>query len=198
MPLSLNENITARVLDRDEEGLRLLYKHYGHTLYGIAYRVLNNEAHAEDAMQKGFLKIWNGMEQFDASKSTLFTWMSRIIKNAAIDIKRLKSFQLEAQSETMDPLVHASSKATHINTASIDASELLEGLDEKYAFVLEHLYLKGYSQSELSEAFDIPLGTIKTRVKKALDILRTKLKHEKKTFLGLFLALVVLLLIIYR
>ena len=196
MQVNITEDIRLRILQKDEEGLRLLYQHFGHTLYGIAFRMLNNHAYAEDALQKCFLKVWNGMDQFDPARSTLFTWMARIIRNVVIDMKRLRSYQLEAQSETIDPHVHANKKVAHINTARIDTSELLDGLEEKYAFVLEHLYLKGYSQSELSEAFDIPLGTIKTRVKKALDILKEKLNKEKGSFLGFSLIFIVTLLII--
>ena len=186
------------MMARDEAGLRLLYRHYSDALYGIALRVLrHNEAHAEDALQKSFLKIWNGINQFDDKKSTLFTWMSRITKNTAIDISRLKTFQAEEKSETIDPNVH-NSEVTTINTESIDSSGLLKGLDEKYSFVLEHLYLKGYTQKELSDEFDIPIGTIKTRVKKAIDILRSRLKHEKATFLGLFILIALLILIFIK
>ncbi len=198
MAEDINQEIVSRMMARDEAGLRLLYRHYSDALYGIAFRVLrHNKAHAEDALQKSFLKIWNSINQFDDEKSTLFTWMSRITRNTAIDISRLKTFQAEQKSETVDPNVH-NTEVTTIKTETLDSTALLEGLDDKYSFVLEHLYLKGYTQKELSDEFGIPLGTIKTRVKKAIDILRSRLKNEKKTFLGLFILITTLILIFIR
>jgi len=164
-------------------------------LYGIAFRVLQNRAHAEDAIQKSFLKIWDNIGQYDTDKSTLFTWMAQIVRNTSIDIRRLKSFQKEEKSETLDTNVH-NVRSMEMETEHIDVSKLFEGLDEKYVFVLEHLYLKGYSQGELSKKFDIPLGTIKTRVKKAIDTLRSELSKEQKLFMGLF-ALILLTLLIF-
>lgn len=176
--MRLDLDIHKRLLARDESGISLLYENYADALYGMAYRVLNNEAFAEDAIQQSFLKIWNNVAQYDESKSTLFTWMAQIVRNTAIDIRRLKSFEKEEKSISFDTTVHNTETDTQ-NTERIDTTRLIEGLDEKYAFVLEHLYLKGYSQSELSKEFDIPLGTIKTRVKKGIEILREKLADEK-------------------
>lgn len=181
---------------RNETGLSLLYSNYSDSLYGIAFRVLNRHSFAEDAIQQSFLKIWNNIDQYDPNKSTLFTWMVRIVKNTSIDIRRLKSFQNEEKSETLDVHVHTTERS-HIDTDGIDTKAMIEGLDEKYAFVLEHLYLKGYTQRELSEEFDMPIGTIKTRVKKGIEILRSKLDKEKKFFLGFFtLTLFIILLLL--
>jgi len=182
-------------MDRDEAGLTLLYKHYSAALYGISARVLNNNAFAEDALQKSFLKIWNNIEQYDSSKATFFTWMASIVRNTSIDIKRLKSFQIENESETLDATVH-NAESTFINTDKIDTKDIIDGLDEKYAIVLEYLYLRGYSQSELAEELNIPLGTIKTRVKKGINILREKLDKEKGLFIGVFFVILLIILMI--
>ncbi len=195
--MSIDQDIYGKICARNEAGLTLLYKYYSDSLYGIAYRILNKKAFAEDAIQQSFLKIWNNIDQYDPNKSTLFTWMVRIVKNTSIDIRRLKSFQKEEKSETLDVHVH-NTKQSHIDTDSIDVTNMIEGLDEKYAFVLEYLYLRGYTQSELADEFDMPLGTIKTRVKKGIEILRTKLGKEKKLFLGSFtLTLIIILLLLW-
>lgn len=194
--MSVNKDIIAKLKARQEDGLRLLYSNYADVLFGVAFRILNNEAIAEDALQQSFLKIWNGIDSYDSSKSTLFTWMAKIVKNTSIDISRLKSFQKEAKTETIDPLVH-NTEHEKIDTDKIDVKSLLDGMDEKYSIILDHLYLKGYSQSELSKKLNLPLGTIKTRSKKAIDLLREKLKKENKLFFGgvvLFVIIVKLLL----
>jgi len=193
--LALDQEIYIKLLGRDEAGISLLYDNYADALNGIAYRILRNESFAEDAVQKSFLKIWNGIEQYDPEKSTLFTWMAQIVRNTAIDTRRLVSFQKEEKSETYDARVH-NTETTSTSSDSLDSTTLISGLDEKYAFVLEHLYLKGYTQSELSKEYGIPLGTIKSRVKKGIDILRTKLDKEKKYFIGLFLMVLIIIFFI--
>ncbi|MBT8233886.1 MAG: RNA polymerase sigma factor [Saprospiraceae bacterium] len=191
--MQLDQQIHDKILRRDQGGLQLLYDNYLNSLYGFAFKVLRNHDHSEDAIQKSFLKIWDNIGQFNAQKSTLFTWMSRIVRNTAIDISRLKSFHVENTSDTLDPLVHKVG-TSQINEDSIDVKNLLEHLDDKYAIVIDYLYMRGYSQQQLSDELDIPLGTIKTRVKKGIAILRNTLSKEQKIFLG-FLSLLLLTLL---
>ncbi len=183
--MTTDNEIIQLIKLKDEQGLRLLYKHYSNSLFGISFRVLNNEAFAEDALQQSFLKIWNNIDQYDSDKSILFTWMSNIVRNTAIDIKRLKSFAKESKTISIEPNVYKG-EAISDDHSKIDIDYLLSKVDEKYSVILEHLYLKGYSQSELAEKLDLPIGTIKTRVKKAIDLLRDHLRGEKKTFFGMF------------
>lgn len=189
--LSINQEIISKLKARQEDGLRLLYSNYSEVLYGMSFRILRNEAFAEDALQKSFLKIWNSIESYDDSKSTLFTWMAKIVKNTSIDISRLRSFQKEAKTDTLDPLVHKT-KSEYIDTDAIDVKSLLDGMEEKYKVVIEYLYLRGYSQSELSKELNLPLGTIKSRSKKAIDLLREKLKKEDKLFYGGVILLIII------
>jgi len=170
--LSIEQEIHGKLISRDQSGLTLLYDKYIDAFYGMAFRILKDSSLAEDAVQKSFLKIWNSIEQYDADKSTLFTWMARIVRNTAIDTSRLVSFQNEKKSESLDTNVHkvGSYETDH---SSIDTDAMMKGLDAKYALIIDYLYLRGYTQKELSDELDIPIGTIKTRVKKAIDILRT-------------------------
>lgn len=193
--MNTTQEIINLIKQQDEKGLRLLYKHYSDALFGIAFRVLQHEAFAEDALQKSYLKIWNSIHQYDADKSILFTWMSNIVRNTAIDIKRLKSFEKESKTDTIDANVYKSG-STETENSKLDVDYLLTKVEEKYAIVLDHLYLKGYSQSELAEKLDLPLGTIKTRVKKAIDLLRDHLSNEKSLFAGFFVCLVFFIIII--
>lgn len=171
--MKIEQEIYSKILSRDEAGLGLLYDNYIDAFYGMAFRILKDSSFAEDAVQQSFLKIWNSIDQYDSTKSTLFTWMARIVKNTAIDTARLVSYQNEKKSESLDVNVH-NVGSQNINEASIDALRMIAGLEEKYALVLDYLYLRGYTQRELSVSLDIPIGTIKTRVKKGLAILRTK------------------------
>lgn len=140
---------------------------------------------AEDILQRTFVRIWNAIDQYDETRGTLFTWMSTIARNMALDLRRLKSYDMRTKTDDIANIVYSSeaiSQAT--DGAAIDTQRLLSEMDEKYRIVLEMMYLQGYTQSEISERLDIPLGTVKTRAKKAIEILRDLLKDEKVLFSG--------------
>jgi RNA polymerase sigma-70 factor (ECF subfamily) len=188
------EDLVRRLQNRDEQALSYLYDQYSGALMGIIARILNNREVAEDILQKTMLKVWNGIQSFDAEKSSLFTWMATIARNAAIDQKRLKSFQHQEKTETIDALVHQP-QSDQTNTAGIDVQKLTANLDPKYKDVLDHIYLLGYTQQETSDQLGIPLGTVKTRLRLAIKALGEKLENEKGLFLGLLIILLILLLL---
>ena len=188
------EDLIKRLQNRDEQALAYLYDQYSGALMGIIVRILNNREVAEDILQKTMLKVWNGIQSFDPEKSSLYTWMATIARNAAIDQKRLKSFQNQEKTETIDALVHQS-QSDQTNTAGIDVQKLTADLDPKYKDVLDHIYLLGYTQQETSEQLGIPLGTVKTRLRLAIKALGEKLENEKGLFLGLLIILLILLLL---
>jgi RNA polymerase sigma factor (sigma-70 family) len=188
------EDLVRRLQNRDEQALAYLYDQYSGALMGIIVRILNNREVAEDILQKTMLKVWNGIQSFDAEKSSLYTWMATIARNAAIDQRRLKSFQNQEKTETVDALVHQP-HGDQTNTAGIDVQKLTANLDPKYKDVLDHIYLLGYTQQETSEQLGIPLGTVKTRLRLAIKTLGEKLENEKGLFLGLLIILLILLLL---
>ena len=187
--------IISLLRNKDERGLSLLYDQYAPALLGQIVNVVGDHAVAEEVLQQTMLKIWNGISSYDESKAGLFAWMSRIARNTAIDKGRLKSFQRNKKTETVD--LHVNSlKDREINTSGIDVDKLVKNLDDKYKVVLDYVYLLGYSQSEAAEALDIPLGTVKTRLRGAIKILRNELKDEKSLFFGLFVLIMLLALIL--
>ena len=142
------------------------------------------------------LKVWDKIEQFDDTKSSLFTWISVIARNTAIDKVRLKSYQNRNKTEDIQPHVYDYGHSEN-NTSKIDVQRLTSNLDPKYKIVLDKMYLEGYSQSDIAKELDIPLGTVKTRLRKAISILRNELKDEKKLFLGMLIASLLILLTIW-
>jgi RNA polymerase sigma factor (sigma-70 family) len=125
-----------------------------------------------------FLKIWDKVDSYDPAKGKLFTWMLNLARNHAIDKTRSKEISKGKKTDDIDNLVNRIDNADH-SVLSVDAiglSEVLGRLPEGQRFVVEYLYLKGYSQSELSEEFDIPLGTVKTRLRLGMIELRSILK----------------------
>jgi RNA polymerase sigma-70 factor (ECF subfamily) len=152
-------------------------------LFGIVNRILDDAQMAEDVLQKTMLKIWKSIEGFDAGKASFFTWMSVIARNTALDEKRLKGFQTRQKTISVDDIVYSPVQKNKAGD-SLDVNSLLSRLDDNYRLVLEFAYLKGYTQQEIADTLDIPLGTVKTRLRAAIGFLREELKDEKEYFLG--------------
>lgn len=171
-----------------------MYDQYSDALYGIILRTINDEGFAEDVLQQTFVRIWNAIDQYDESRGALFTWMSTIARNLALDLRRLKSFEMRTKTDDLQTSVYISNTTSDpAGGAGIDTAKLLSAMDEKYRMVLEMMYLQGYTQAEIAEKLDLPLGTVKTRAKKAIDILREMLQGEKALFtggIGILLALI--------
>jgi RNA polymerase sigma-70 factor (ECF subfamily) len=163
--------------------MSLLYDRYADTLFGIVSRILGDDQIAEDVLQKTMLKIWTGIESYDQAKASFFTWMSVIARNSALDQKRLKTFQDRQKTISTDEIVYRPMISSP-EGSGIDAAALLSKLDGQYRIVLEYAYLKGYTQQEISDTLDMPLGTVKTRLRTAIGLLREQLKGEKQYFLG--------------
>ena len=129
-------------------------------------------------LQDAFLRIWDRIETYDASKGRLFTWMLNISRNLAIDKTRSKEISKDRKTDDIDDLVNRIDRKeqSEQNVELIGLKEVLGRLSEEQKFVVEYLYLKGYTQSELAEEFKIPLGTVKTRLRLAMIELRTLLR----------------------
>jgi RNA polymerase sigma factor (sigma-70 family) len=155
-----------------------LYDHYSAALYGVISRIIPNEDVAEELLQDAFLRIWDRINTYDASKGRLFTWMLNIARNLAIDKTRSKEISKDRKTDDIDDLVNRIDRKEqaeqHVET--IGLKEVLTRLPDQQKFVVEYLYLKGYTQSELADEFNIPLGTVKTRLRLAMIELRKELR----------------------
>ncbi|WP_299519864.1 sigma-70 family RNA polymerase sigma factor [Winogradskyella sp.] len=155
----------------DKRALNLLYENYSNSLYGVILKIAINEEIAEDALQETFVKVWKNAHKYDPSKAKLFTWLFRIARNTAID--KLRSFnnryQKEVQIDTSNVYILPSS---NLNQDVLDIKEHVGRLEEKYQIVLDALFFQGMTQQEASEELDIPLGTIKSRLKIGLRELK--------------------------
>jgi RNA polymerase sigma-70 factor (ECF subfamily) len=138
-------------------------------------RVIQKEEVAEEVLQDVFLKIWDKIESYDPAKGKLFTWMLNLARNQAIDKTRSRELSKEGKTSGIDNLVNRIDKREFAEQGidSIGVSDILNVLPNEQKFVVEHLYFKGYSQSELADEFSIPLGTIKTRLRLAMKQLRS-------------------------
>jgi RNA polymerase sigma-70 factor (ECF subfamily) len=179
--IHIGENeLVARLKSRDRVALEYLYDHYSAALFGAISRVVRMESAAEEVLQDVFLRIWDRIDDYDAAKGRLFTWMLRIARNQAIDKTRSRGLMNERKTDDIDNFVHGiDAKAfSEQKVDFIGVDEILKDLPEDQKFVVEYLYFKGYSQSELAKEYNIPLGTVKTRLRIAMKQLRSLIKVD--------------------
>ena len=164
MSTLIEKHIVSLLAEKDDKAISLLYDHYGDTLYGVAYKVLRDDDLAQDVLQESFIKIWKKADTYDASKAKLFTWLFRIIRNTAID--KLRSVNNKSDKEVQIDVSDVYNLGVNgIRPEFMDVQENLEKIEPKYQVVLEALFFQGMTQQEASEELDIPLGTIKSRLK---------------------------------
>jgi RNA polymerase sigma-70 factor (ECF subfamily) len=168
---SIEQKIIELLEKEDKRAISLLYEHYSNSLYGVILKITINEEIAEDALQETFVKVWKNARKYDSSKAKLFTWLFRIARNTAID--KLRSFNnrfhKEVQIDTSNVYILPSS---NLNQDVLDIREHVGRLEEKYQIVLKALFFEGMTQQEASDELNIPLGTIKSRLKIGLRELK--------------------------
>ncbi len=153
-----------------ELALRLLMDNYGDVFNGLIVKMLDDEEAAEDVLQEGFIKVWKNINEYSPEKSSLFTWLHTILRNSAIDFLRRQN---KRKIQKIDSGVYDNinfSQQTNIEDSGL--IKQIQSLDTKYKEIIEQVYFKGFTQQEIAEANNIPLGTVKTRVNTALKLLR--------------------------
>lgn len=165
------QKIIAYLQKKDKRALNLLYENYSNSLYGVILKITVNEEVAQDALQETFIKVWKNASKYDPKKAKLFTWLFRIARNTAID--KLRSYNnryhKEVQIETSNVYILPT---TNFNEDVMDIKRHVGTLEKKYQIVLDALFFQGMTQQEASEELNIPLGTIKSRLKIGLRELK--------------------------
>lgn len=171
MSTLLEKHIVELLQERNDKAISLLYDNYGDTLLGVAKKVVRSDDIAQDVLQESFVKIWKKADSYDPSKAKLFTWLFRITRNTAID--KLRSINTKSDKEIQIDVSDVYTIGIEsTNPELMDVQEHLDSIDEKYRIVLDALFFQGMTQQEASEELDIPLGTIKSRLKIGLRELR--------------------------
>jgi RNA polymerase sigma factor (sigma-70 family) len=161
--------LVALLKGRDERAFNYLYDHYAAAMYGVIVKVIEQADTANDVMQETFVKIWKSIDQYDGTKGKLFTWMINIARNTAIDKLRSSSFRNQQRTTDITESTQAYQVlSTAANVEQIGLNKLVSGLKPEYRMVIDLAYFKGYTQEEISKELDMPVGTVKTHVRRAL------------------------------
>jgi RNA polymerase sigma factor (sigma-70 family) len=169
-PKHTEPELVALLKNKNQQAYNYLYDNYTGALYGIIINVIGIEDTAKDVLQEVFVKIWKNIEHYDESKGRLYTWMLNIARNSAIDVLRSAKYNRDKKTAEIDNSVHIdnSSLSTTIKTDHFGIKKIVDGLKEEYRQIINLAYFKGYTQEEVAEELNIPLGTVKTRSRSAL------------------------------
>lgn len=167
------DRLIQSLKERSKGALEQLYDRYSAALYGVILRIIPDETLAEDVLQETFIKIWRKIDTYDSRKGRLFTWILNIARNTAIDTRRSKQFTKPQKTQALDnTFSNQESLSATIPIEHIGVKENVANLKIEYQKIIDLLYFQGYSQSEAAKELEIPLGTLKTRARAAIQELR--------------------------
>lgn len=177
-----DEILLQRLALGDEAAFALLYDRYGKPAYSLAFRILGDGSDAEDVVQEAFLNIWRMARSFDMRRGNARTWILSVIHHRAVDIYRLRRGkpQMNLPSDFQQPLIEAGEVWQEVaNNLDREAIERALGkLPEEQRKAIELAYFAGYTHMEIAEITQMPLGTVKSRIRIGMEKLRNLLKDQ--------------------
>ncbi len=177
--------LLERIAQQDDAALKVLYRQCAPKLYGLAVRVVTNRDWAEDVLQEAFLSIWRSAADYRASLSPPMAWLGLIVRSRGLDLLRRRAADRSHLTQELDETLTdtlAGNDANPMDTvlASEQAWALhqcLGRLDNKQREVVSLAYVRDLSHSELAQQLCLPLGTVKTWIRRGLDQLRLCMAH---------------------
>ncbi len=177
-----DRKLLQRIVQSDESAMSELYNRYGRLLYTFGLRIVRSEEEASDLVQEVFLQAWNKAPSYEKGKGTVYTWLVTMTRNRAIDLLRSKRYKQQSQTIDISQLslvVDVHSSNPHSETVQGENRQLvttaLGKLTPDQQRVIALAYYEGYSQSEIASTLNIPLGTVKSRMRKGLMEMRSML-----------------------
>ena len=163
--------LIARIHAGDEQAMAVVYDLYSGVVYSVAFRVLQNATSAEDVLQDVFLQLWRNPRAFDSARGQLAPWLAAIARNRSIDMLRKR----KPEDDISDYIV--ASGPQHDETVNSElviskARSTIDRMPPEQKQLLELAYFEGLTHSEIAARTGEPLGTVKTRIRSGLMLLR--------------------------
>jgi RNA polymerase sigma-70 factor (ECF subfamily) len=175
-PKLSDEALVAAVANADEDALGQLYDRFGKVAYGLAFRVLQDPALAEDAVQEAFLQAWRGAGAYDPERAKASTWLLTFVHRRAVDLVRREE---RRRTVPIDPVPEPSGSGADEEVVARSRRQIVQDalrrLPTEQREAIELAYYGGLTQSELAEKLGQPLGTIKSRMFTGLQRLQALL-----------------------
>lgn len=179
-----DEELLTLVGRQDQVAFEAFYDRFERRAFSLAYRVLGERLAAEDTVQEAFFSIWKSGERFDPSRGSAGAWALGIVRNRAIDMLRSKASKTPTLDSDDDGILEsrASDERTDEQALVRETQREVRGaiseLPEKQSKVINLAFFGGFSQSEISSMLDLPLGTVKGRMRLGLEKIRGGLAEE--------------------
>lgn len=180
LPADADLHLVGRLASGDVDAAAELYDRHAGKVLGLARRILRNDSDAEDVVQEVFSQAWRTATRYTAGRGTVAGWLLMIARTRAIDRLRARRARPDATADALVDLVPSDAvPLTDQLVADEQAARVREALtslppDQRTA--LELAYFEGLTQSEIAERLTTPLGTVKTRMRTALAVLRRSLR----------------------
>jgi RNA polymerase sigma-70 factor (ECF subfamily) len=174
-----NRELVARIATSDEAALSELYDRFAPTLYSIALRLTGEQADAEEVVLDTFSQAWREADRFRQERGSVIAWLTMICRSRALDLLRAgrRRARLADQVRAGASSTADSAESNVLQTERCQmVAEALSGLPDPQQVALRLAYFEGLSQSEIAERLGEPLGTVKTRVRAAMQKLREVLR----------------------
>jgi RNA polymerase sigma-70 factor (ECF subfamily) len=179
--------LLQRIVARDTAALADLYDRHSRLLFGLILRIIQDRAEAEEILQETFVRVWTRADLFDTRLGSPTAWLVRIARNGAIDRLRARrsraAHDKPALDESMAERAASASDIRNPETVVLDAErrgtvlDALAVLPAEQRRLIEAAFFEGYTHSELAARFGLPLGTVKTRIRAGIVVMRQRLEH---------------------
>ena len=181
-----DEELMQRLTVRDLAAFRTLYARYGKLVYSATYRVLRDSHLAEDMVQEVFLRLWRKPDSYSSTRGRLTTWLTSVSRNRAVDEVRSRNRRYrhetaspeEAERELAAPEIDDPGLTAELSDQRRIIVAALSKLPDEQRRTIELAYFGGYTQQEIAQMLEQPLGTVKTRIRLGMQKLRVALTPE--------------------
>lgn len=174
------KSLLEAVCRGEEDAFALLYDQYSSALFGVVLKVVREQVRAEEVLQDTFVKIWRSASGYDASKGRVFTWMLNIARNTAIDVVRSAEYRSTSKIRPLEDHVYrAGGEDLRDQVDQIGVDKILDGLPPEQKEVIDMAYFQGWTQQEIADRTNTPLGTVKSRTRAALSHLREAMREHR-------------------
>ncbi len=179
-----DRNLIVKIRSGETGGLEMLYDKYAAVLNGMLYKIVRDKTEAEDLLQEVFIQVWDRIDSYDHSRGSVFSWLATIARNKAIDKTRSKIYKTRVRESTeLDNIqfnLNTDIPNPLENSILADHTKLvreaLGQIPHEQREVIEIAYYQGMSQSEIAEQMQLPLGTVKSRMRQGMMKIRDLLK----------------------
>ena len=176
-----DEELMPLVGRKDPEAFEVLFDRHGGAAYSLAYRIVGDRAAAEEVTQEAFISVWRSGARFDAARGSVRSWLLSVVRNRAIDYLRSRAGKAPKLTFDDDSVLEQRPAAERTEEEALrreTAGELrgaIGKLPGEQSKVIELAYFGGFSHSEIAQILNLPMGTVKGRMRLGLEKIRGEL-----------------------